>query len=247
MTAMSERHEHDGTCCPGRHPGMRGQPCPPRQPVWCLACQATIVAALRRMPEQLVNLRTLGGGRLAPQPSSSRRPQGRSWTASPSPASDEISAVVAWLSRVETRLREHLSEPPAPSRRALAVSTSVAWLLERSTALLCWDTRSPAAGQLDDTGAAEAEVVGSEALQLSRWLDKAAGRDRLTHRLTAPCPYCEHRALVRLDGRDEVQCRHCGKGWPEAHYQFLIRLVLHELAADREEDSGAVTASADPG
>jgi ribosomal protein L37AE/L43A len=52
------------------------------------------------------------------------------------------------------------------------------------------------------------------------------GLDALVHRLTAPCPHCDHRALERDNGSDVVRCRMCRSTWPEAQYRFLARTLL---------------------
>jgi ribosomal protein L37AE/L43A len=225
-----ERHEHVPGCCPGRHQVPAGSPCPARQPVWCLACQDRIAQALLHLPEQLVDVMDLGGGRLAPRRGSGDRESRdhRTWAASPSPAADEVDAALQWVSRLEDRLRQHLGHPSPRDRRRMSVTTSIGYLLRYRTALLCWDTRVPASpgGELD--GPAEAEVVGQQALSLARHLERASGRDRLVHRLVAPCPRCDARTLIRRDGDDQVQCRSCGNAWSEDHYQLLVRILTEE-------------------
>lgn len=46
-------------------------------------------------------------------------------------------------------------------------------------------------------------------------------------RLPVPCPSCEAPALVRANGRDQVDCRACGRYWPESDYRRLC-LILAE-------------------
>jgi hypothetical protein len=162
-----------------------------------------------------------------------------------SPAWETAEELMAWVRKVEVRLRQHLEEPAPPrpwlrdplGRVVLGapdghMSTSLGYLLARSSALLAWDTRSPdpATGEVD--GQAEAEVVGRQALAWSRRLERAAGADRLVHRLAAPCPDCDCRTLIRRDGEDRVECTTCAKSWPEHHYEFLVRLVLREEKAE---------------
>lgn len=52
------------------------------------------------------------------------------------------------------------------------------------------------------------------------------GWNTLVHRLTAPCPSCDVRALVRYDGDDYVVCSMCQEVWPRAHYIALVRSLL---------------------
>jgi hypothetical protein len=46
-------------------------------------------------------------------------------------------------------------------------------------------------------------------------------------RLPVPCPSCEAPALVRANGSDQVDCRACGRYWPESDYRRLC-LILAE-------------------
>ena len=52
------------------------------------------------------------------------------------------------------------------------------------------------------------------------------GRTHLVHRLPAPCPWCDQRALVRHNGSAMVQCEHCGKEIDERHYDWFVRTVV---------------------
>lgn len=56
----------------------------------------------------------------------------------------------------------------------------------------------------------------------------ATGRDRLVHRLTPACPYCDHSALVRHNGASNVTCESCGKMIPEKHYDWFVATVIKE-------------------
>lgn len=60
-----------------------------------------------------------------------------------------------------------------------------------------------------------------------RWV---AGRTRLVHRLTPACAHCNHRALVRQNGGDRVECEHCGNNFPEDQYDWFVRVTLGAVA-----------------
>ncbi len=243
------RHEHTGACCPGPHRSLGpGGVCPGRQPVWCVGCGVDITARVARFPADVELIRGRRDGRVmtgAPV----ARPRGGGYdapasTGSPSPAWDLADEVMRWVRHLEVRLRQHLGDPPP--RPGVSLTGAVAYLRHRRSALLCWDTRlhttTPASasadhdpwapGDVGDLGMAEAEVVGRAVRGLSARLERAAGVDRLTHRLTPPCPACARRTLVRDDGRDEVWCTTCRRAWPEEHYRVLVRLIVAEEQAE---------------
>jgi hypothetical protein len=233
-----ERHDHDWSCCPGRHSVPRGQPCPARQPVWCPECGVRILQDLRRLPDLVTQLLSRDDGRVAVGPSA-ERPGRRTEAASPSPAQDVADQVQRRVRLMETRLRAHLAEPPrlvmerGPRgpvwvKPPFHLSTAVGWLSARSSALLAWDTRSsPFAGGEDD-GVAEAETAGRWLVTTAKTLERLSGVDVLVHRLVAPCPRCDTFALTRVDGDDEVRCAVCHNTWPEEHYQLLVRILAGE-------------------
>jgi hypothetical protein len=157
---------------------------------------------------------------------------------SPSPASDLRDEVTHWGCLLEERLRQHLDDltgyrPPStrPRLRWIHLRDATRYLVDRRTALLAWDTRVPEAdGALD--GQAEAEVAGAAALRWRRVLARAAGLDRLVHRLAMPCPRCDVRSLVRHDGREEVRCATCRAQWTEDRYQLLARIYAQLVAQE---------------
>jgi hypothetical protein len=58
-------------------------------------------------------------------------------------------------------------------------------------------------------------------------LSHLTGWGQLRHRLPAPCPACNERALIRYDGDSYVRCVACRDAWPEHEYAHLV-LVLTE-------------------
>lgn len=67
--------------------------------------------------------------------------------------------------------------------------------------------------------------LSDEARQHRRRLERAAGRDELTHRLRERCPTCDQRSLVREDGSDRVECKGCGRLWTEEEYRHLAHVA----------------------
>lgn len=51
-------------------------------------------------------------------------------------------------------------------------------------------------------------------------------------RLPVPCPQCEAPALVRHNGRDQVDCQACGSYWPENDYRRLCLILADDYRAD---------------
>lgn len=62
-------------------------------------------------------------------------------------------------------------------------------------------------------------------------------------RLPVPCPSCEAPALVRSNGQDQVDCRACGRYWPESDYRRLCLILAEdyrpEVARDRRRKAAA--------
>jgi ribosomal protein S27E len=50
-------------------------------------------------------------------------------------------------------------------------------------------------------------------------------------RLPVPCPHCEALALVRANGADQVDCRACGRSWPESDYRRLCLILADDYRA----------------
>lgn len=51
-------------------------------------------------------------------------------------------------------------------------------------------------------------------------------------RLPVPCPSCEAPALVRSNGSDQVDCRACGRYWPESDYRRLCLILAEDYRPD---------------
>ena len=68
-------------------------------------------------------------------------------------------------------------------------------------------------------------------MRLHRRVRKVAGRTKLVHRLTPACAACNHRALVRHNGKDRVECEHCHNTFPEDQYDWFVRVTLSAAVA----------------
>lgn len=89
---------------------------------------------------------------------------------------------------------------------------------------------------LDGHGYWEVELIDGlggvlELMKLHRRVRKVAGRTKLVHRLTPACAACNHRALVRDDGGDQVQCEHCGNAFSEDQYDWFVKVTLSAAVA----------------
>ena len=65
-------------------------------------------------------------------------------------------------------------------------------------------------------------------LNVHRRARRALGLNTLVHRLPAPCPSCDMRTLIRVDGDDVVRCRACHTSWAESEYRLLVRVLVEE-------------------
>lgn len=68
-------------------------------------------------------------------------------------------------------------------------------------------------------------------MELHRQVFAAAGRTKLVHRLTGPCPWCGQRTLTRENGASQVVCesgRCRGREVPERYYDWLAAVVAAE-------------------
>lgn len=184
--------------------GERGVMLREGQPVWCRQCQVKIVAAIESLTGlaagifqmghrtgQVARVGDVNGGRSAT----------RIHAPTVSPAWEAIDELLSWAVDQERRLRDHLREGDVPRWRGITTEGaatqlhgSVAYLLDRQTALLC----CPWANEL-------MVVVG-----MARSAERAAGLDSHEERLTVACSKCEKPRLVRRDGSDVVRCRACG-------------------------------------
>jgi hypothetical protein len=75
-------------------------------------------------------------------------------------------------------------------------------------------------------------------MELHRRVFSVAGRTRLVHRLTGPCPWCSQRTLTRENGADVVRCEsdQCrGRAVPERYYDWLAAVVTAEEKRQRDK------------
>lgn len=192
----------------------------PGQPVWCRPCADRITAQLRRLPDLAAAVVARRDGRLLTGTADTDRTRTSTRAGSPtaSPALDVVDDLAAWAADLVDELSEHLRVPfitrTGTRRRIRHLTENVAWLHTRATALLCHDDLAAEAGRA-----------------IPGWvtrLERAAGQDRLRHRLPAPCPTCDLRALVRDDGSEQVDCTACGRAWVEADYRRLVMVLADE-------------------
>lgn len=187
----------------------------PGAPVWCREDADLVVRDLQRLPDLAAQLSARADGRVSSSRdvNSDRRATGLHQPGSA--ALDLIDAVASWIASEVDDLDNHLDStraraPQGTRDRVRWLSTGVGRLVGLRTAWLCtpWAVQSGRAA--------------------TRWvarLERAAGVDRLQHRLTAPCPRCSARALVREDGDDLVRCGMCNACWDEAHYRHLAKVL----------------------
>lgn len=217
-----DRHLHDCPCSPATHDENHPDHCPgclPRrpEPVWCRPCQHRIRSSLGRIPDLAVHAASRRDGRLntGHAATDATRHATRAGSPSGSPAWDTADEAITWAAAWADALADHLHEQgPAklnPAGLPMAdVTASVRYLNARFDQLMA----SPMAAD-----------VGTEALALTVRLERAAGRDRLTHRLKERCPSCDRKALVREDGAAHVECRGCGRLWTESEYARLAFVI----------------------
>jgi ribosomal protein S27E len=207
-------------------------PCPAHAsragaPVWCHPCADRIVRALDSLPSLAGELALRGvsdAGRLAAAGEVDLGATRAKVSGSPSgsPAWDAADEIIEWAHATEDQLRAHLNHSRvgravrfhgSAAVRVLTLGGSVRYLREWVSALLA---------------APFALEVGRDALALARRAERAAGFDRLVHHLPVPCPSCDTRALTREDGAEQVECRACGRVWPEDDYRRLVVVVAQD-------------------
>lgn len=213
------------------HDELPDNPCPAHRtragaPVWCHPCGDRIRQAITALPTLAGELALRGisdAGKLAATGEAGRATHAKV-TGSPSgsPAWDAADEIIEWARATEDALRSHLNHSRAVRAvrlhgssvvRILNLGGSIDYLRAWVSALLA---------------APFAEAAGREALELARRAERAAGFDRLVHRLPAPCPSCDALTLTREDGSDQVECRACGRVWPEDDYRRLVLVVAQD-------------------
>lgn len=227
-TRIDIQHDQHGTplTIPLDHDGEPIQPAP-GQPIWCRPCQDHIRTRLTALPGLAAQLLLRTDGHLnAGRDTNTTRTGTRDGGPTASPAWDAVEAVAAWAQDWRDELRERLGHADRPGwgewpgsvshARNLALAGNVTYLTAHLTALLSWPDR--------------AEDAGLSITRQHKALEKAAGLDRLRHRLPAPCPSCDRRTLARDDGDEQVTCGACGRTWLEADYRRLTVVLASELA-----------------
>ena len=192
----------------------------PGQPIWCRKDADRITSELRRLPALAAKVVARRDGRLltGTDHGDRTRTSTRTGSPSPSPAFDVVDDLASWLEDTAAELAEGIRAPWGVGRgsreKVRQVPAVTTWLGRRVTALLCHDTLAVDAGRAILSWAAR--------------LERAAGQDRLQHRLPLPCPACDLLTLVRDDGAAQVDCAACGRSWPESHYRHLVDVLADE-------------------
>lgn len=185
------------------------------RPVWCSTCAAEVVRGVSRLPDLAAACGRRRDGQLAPPPPSERHAPAVA-PPSPSPAFDQVEAIVAFAAGWADQLARHAGDDdPARYRvngfRGPTLTRSVAFLIHRRTALL---------------SAPFAREFGTELLSLVSRVEKVGGVDTLLHELAEPCYTCGRRGLSRRDGDDYVECGYCGRRWPWGQFEWLAKHVI---------------------
>ena len=171
----------------------------PGTPIWCGEDQAAIRAALTALDELMaLRLRYCDGyqsnGASEPVAGSKERP-------SPSPAQDELSELLDWLSQYERPYRESQSMSAAPYRggSAPALTEATSWALAHLDRILAHPVYA-----ID---------YGEGILWWHNRLENATKTKR--QRLSKPlrCPQCHLATLSQWEGEDRIECRNrsCGE------------------------------------
>lgn len=178
----------------------------------CADCHTTTSRTLAAWPRMYVEL-TMA---LAPTSDPLAERVASTGPRSRAPVAEDVLNVLtgaqAEVTRWETTTRDFLGLPhPAKRRAAVAFAAGCSWL----------------AARLDN--AATAGPQHAHALnKLHNRARDVLGHSPLVHRLDAPCPSCDVRALIRHNGADHITCAVCGTRWTEAHYRLLVAAIVHD-------------------
>lgn len=156
---------------------------------------------------------------------------------SPSPGWDTADELVRWLVSLEDWLRTVVGDKSGP-----AGVVSVFGRRHRAVAPARHRTLTDAVDYLTGHGtqllsSSDAEKIGRGILATHRRLERLVGQDRLTHRITEPCPRCGRKAMRRQDGKELVKCGSCRAVWDWEHFQFLA----HAYAQTVKTTGGAAS------
>lgn len=210
--------------CAGAHPDRDhqaedtpNQVTHPGDPVWCEEHRWQIRDHLTELPElyAAMHLEATHG---TAKPSADKV-SGTRTHPSPSPRIDDADQLARWACDWEDTIRHELGHPAAPhtaTGRPRALTEATRYLLVHLTKAL----------ELDDGGSEPVALIfGTEVNRTHRTLLRKTSRDTLIHRLKAPCPACDIRALQRRDGEDHIRCTHCHTLWTEVEYQRLVLIL----------------------
>jgi hypothetical protein len=86
-----------------------------------------------------------------------------------------------------------------------------------------------------DTVTRDGVDAGMRLIYLHYLAYAALGRTKLVHRLTPACPWCDHKTLVRYNGKDHVTCEHCHKVIEEKYYDWFVAVLVREEERTRAQ------------
>ncbi|TYK45182.1 hypothetical protein [Actinomadura decatromicini] len=165
----------------------------PGEPVWCASCVASIRRSLADLDE-LASLRlTMTDGYQAPGQAITDRVSSTKSARTPSPGQDDLDDLLRWLTSWEIAYRDTQGWPHPPYRgaNAPALTSAIAWMLQRVDAVLAHPDL--------------AEDFGREVLiEHSKLQAATSTRPPLRHK-PLPCPRCRRRSLFLHDD-DRIHC-----------------------------------------
>jgi hypothetical protein len=102
-----------------------------------------------------------------------------------------------------------------------------------------WENGEPVwdAEGYQDTTVRDGVDAAISLINLHRRAYSMLGRTKLVHRLDPPCPWCDHKTLVRHNGESHVTCETCHRSIEERHYDWFTAVLVHE--EERARKAGA--------
>lgn len=189
----------------------------PGEPVWCPPCTASIRRCLADLDE-LASLRlTMTDGYQVPGQARTDRVSSSKAPPSPSPGQDDLDDLLRWLTSWEVAFRNTQGWPHPPYRgvNAPALTSAVAWMLQRLDAVLSHPDLAADFGR---------EVL----IEHTKLQAVTSTRPPLRHK-PLPCPRCRRRSLF-LHEDDRIHCNNedCRRVMSREEYEEL------EDEADRQ-------------
>jgi hypothetical protein len=189
----------------------------PGEPVWCPSCVASIRRCLADLDE-LASLRlTMTDGYQVPGQALTDRVSSSKSAPSPSPGQDDLDDLIKWLGSWEVAYRDTQGwgHPPYRGANAPALTSLIAWLLQRLDAILIHP------GIAEDFGR---EIL----LEHSKLQAVTSTRPPLRHK-PLPCPRCKRRSLFLHDD-ERIHCSNedCRRVMSKEEYEE------YEEEADRQ-------------